>query len=72
MPWPGCSAIQGLRGGNGFALLLGLRLIVEGSIGDGAGDGIEHGLKQADNRKDLAWSHAIDQFVRLLPRIGCG
>ena len=51
--------------GDGAALVFVLRFVVDGGVGDGAGDGIEHRLQEADDGGDLAGSHAVDQFVRL-------
>ena len=51
--------------GDGAALVFVLRFVVDGGVGDGAGDGIEHRLQEADDGGDLAGGHAVDQFVRV-------
>lgn len=57
---PGC------RLGNRIALVLALRLVVDGSVCNCAGDGIEETFEHADGRRDLAWRHQLDQFVGVL------
>ena len=61
-------------GGAGFGDVAGLglayRLVIDGGVGQGDGDGIEHGLEEADGGDDLSRGQALDQFVSFLLRIG--
>ena len=59
-----------LRLGNGLAFLFGLGFIVEWSVGDGEGRGIEHGFEQADNGGELRRRKPVDQFVGVLFGVG--
>jgi hypothetical protein len=52
--------------GDDLTFLVGLRLIVNGSVRDGAGDGIEHGFEQADDGGNLARGQAFDQLMGLV------
>src|SRR5450631_1807208 len=53
-----------LCGSYGPTLSFALRFVVDGGVGDGAGDGIKHGLQQTDHGGQLTGGHAVDQFVR--------
>lgn len=65
------AAGERLLGRLGLAsLLFADRLIVIGRAGQSAGEGIEHDLQQTDHGGDLAGSHAVDQFMRVLSVVG--
>ena len=63
---------RGAGGGDLAGFFRADRLIVEGRVGQGAGERIEHDLQEADDGGDLTGSHRIDQFMGLLLRAGCG
>jgi hypothetical protein len=54
------------RLGDGFALVLALWLVVEGSVREGARDRIKHGFKRADHGAELRRGKPLNQFVCVL------
>jgi len=40
--------------------------VVDGSVSDGAGEGIEHGFEQPNDGGELRWRKPLDPFVGLL------
>src|ERR1039458_2743441 len=61
-----------LGGSNGAVLFFADEFVLVGCVGQTAGELIEHDLEEADDGGDLSGSHAVDQLVRLLLRVGCG
>jgi hypothetical protein len=59
-----------LRASQGLTLFLRHRLIVNGSLGDGSGNGIKHGFEEADDRRQLRGRQTIDQLVGVFLGIG--
>ena len=60
----GCASL-----GNVSGLFLAHRFVVNRGVRQGDRDGIEHGLDQADNSRNLDRGHDVDQFMRVLLRI---
>src|ERR1700722_7512038 len=56
--------------GDGLAFFFAFRLVVDGRVRNGAGNGIEQTFKHADCCRDLAWGQSIDEFVGVL--LVCG
>lgn len=42
------------------------RLAIDGSVGQGYGDRVKHGLEEADSGDDLSGGQALDEFVSFL------
>ncbi len=61
-PLAGVLLKPSLRLGDGLAFLFALWFVVDRGVGNGEGDGIEHGFEQADDGTHLAGSQALDQF----------
>ena len=55
-----------LRTGHRLALLFRDRFVVNGRVGNGPRDAVEHGLKQTDDGRDLTRRQTLDQFMCLL------
>ena len=58
--------------GEGFFAFRGEEFVVEGSGGDGAGDGVEHGFEQTDGGGKLCWRKAVDKFMGVVLGVGHG
>ncbi len=59
-----------LRSRYGLAFLIRKGFVIDGRSGDGARDGVEHCLQEANHSSHLAGSQPLDEFVRLLFVIG--
>src|SRR5579883_1218130 len=69
------NGLSACGGGAGLGDVAGLffadRLVIDGGVGEGGGDGVEHGLEEAYGGADLSGGQAPDQFVSLLLRVRC-
>ena len=54
------------RFGYGLPFLFTLRLIIDGSVAESGGDGIDEGFQETDQGRELHVGQAVDQLVRML------